>query len=48
MKSQTPRDDLQSLFYLIAFLVNDMSLPWLEFENNQSGDIFKMVYKRRL
>lgn len=30
LKSQSRKDDLESLFYLITFIMKDLSLPWIE------------------
>jgi vaccinia related kinase len=40
--SKSRRDDMESLFYLTAFLINEVRLPWSEFE----GGIREMVNKR--
>ena len=44
------KDDLESLIYLVAYIVNDMSLPWLENleELLKMEDISSHILNKRL
>eukprot|EP00347_Sterkiella_histriomuscorum_P013920 403362850 len=50
LRTQSRKDDLESLFYLVSFIMNDLSLPWIENiqESGAIPDIFQYIIKRRI
>lgn len=52
LKTQGRKDDLESLFYIVFFVLNDLKLPWIEnIENKLTStvtDIFTYLHNRRL
>ncbi|CDW72341.1 tau-tubulin kinase 1 [Stylonychia lemnae] len=50
LKSQSRKDDLESLMYLVTFIINELSLPWIENidDGSQIADIFQFILKRRI
>ena len=46
-RTQSRKDDLEALLYVIFYLWNQESLPWLENLSPSVGDISKHVFKTR-
>ena len=43
--SKSRRDDLESILYLVIFLLNENSLPWIG-NNEHANDIRKKIFER--